>query len=125
MPTPEHWDTRSSPGTSQAGTTAYPSNGIALTPDYLAERITTLSDTGAQETKRFIKLYGADYHQHVLGWFRRAQATTDSAINPASRDTVKAMRAATSIALGFNPTSAARRPFLPVFQSYRLGMTAP
>ena len=59
------------------------------------------------------------------GGFGAQQATTDSAINSASRDTVKAMRAATSIALGFNPASAARRPFLPVFQSYRLGMVAP
>ena len=73
MPTPEHWDNEVFPGDFASWYHCISVKcGIALKPDYLAERITTLSDTGAEETKRFVKLYGADYHQHVLGWFRRA-----------------------------------------------------
>ena len=83
------------------------------------------SDTGAQETKRIIKLYALIITSTFWGGFGAQQATTDSAIKTASRDTVYSMRAAKSIALGSNTVSAARRPFLPVFQSYRLGMVEP
>jgi hypothetical protein len=46
--------------------------GVPLTAEYLSERVATLSDTGKEETKRFIKLYGTEWHQRVLVWFQRA-----------------------------------------------------
>ena len=48
--------------------------GIALTPEYVEERIGVLADPGKEETKRFARTYGRAHLDKVLGWFRRAQA---------------------------------------------------
>lgn len=46
--------------------------GIPLTQDFIQARIAVLSDVGQEETRRFSKLYGNDYREQVLGWFRQA-----------------------------------------------------
>ena len=46
--------------------------GISLTQDFLQARIAVLGDSGREETQRFTKLYGDDYREQVLVWFRRA-----------------------------------------------------
>jgi hypothetical protein len=48
--------------------------GLALTQDYLRERIAVLSDTGHEETQRFARLYGNAHREQVLAWFRQAAA---------------------------------------------------
>ncbi len=58
---------------------------IPLTPDYVNERIRILTDTKHAETKEFVKLYGVDYHERIVNWFKRAQTelsrgAADSAI---------------------------------------------
>lgn len=56
--------------------------GIPLTPGYVAERLQILSQAGHEETRRFIRVYGEDHRQRVLGWFRQAA----SEIGPAHRE---------------------------------------
>lgn len=46
--------------------------GIPLTPDYVAERLKILSQAGHEETQRFIRFYGEDHWQRVIGWFQQA-----------------------------------------------------
>ncbi len=46
--------------------------GIPLTQDFIQARIAVLGDAGREETQRFSKLYGDDYREQVLGWFRQA-----------------------------------------------------
>jgi hypothetical protein len=48
--------------------------GIALTPEYVEERIRVLADAGQEETQRFARTYGRGHLERVLGWFRQAQA---------------------------------------------------
>lgn len=48
--------------------------GLALTTDYLRERIVVLSNSDHEETKRFAKLYGNAHREQVLAWFREAAA---------------------------------------------------
>jgi hypothetical protein len=48
--------------------------GIALTPEYVEERIRILADPGREETQRFARTYGRGHLERVLGWFRQAQA---------------------------------------------------
>ncbi|RKT45454.1 hypothetical protein [Thiocapsa rosea] len=48
--------------------------GIALTPEYVEERIRVLADPGQEETQRFARTYGRAHLDQILGWFRRAQA---------------------------------------------------
>jgi hypothetical protein len=50
--------------------------GLALTPEFLQARIAVLEKSDDQETRRFVKLYGADYLAQVLVWFRQASAET-------------------------------------------------
>ncbi len=45
---------------------------IRLTPTYIHERLTELQDGKHAKTKEFAKLYGADYLQQTIAWFRRA-----------------------------------------------------
>jgi hypothetical protein len=47
--------------------------GIALEPDYVAQRLTVLTQPG-DEPERFARLYGQAHLQHVIGWFQLAQA---------------------------------------------------
>ena len=46
---------------------------IALTATYVDERVRILSDAKHSETKDFVRLYGVDYHERVVSWFKRAQ----------------------------------------------------
>ena len=48
--------------------------GIALSPEYLANRIAILGDSTHQESIRFARLYGEDWRQQILTWFQRAAA---------------------------------------------------
>ena len=45
---------------------------IEMTPQYIAERISILSNTAHQETLNFRKLYGDVHHQNVVAWFKQA-----------------------------------------------------
>jgi len=46
--------------------------GLALTPQFITERINELADPGRERTAQFIRLYGDAHRQRVLGWFRQA-----------------------------------------------------
>lgn len=46
--------------------------GLTLDQDYCEERIKVLMDDKCEETRTFIKHYGAAYHQQVINWFNRA-----------------------------------------------------
>jgi hypothetical protein len=48
--------------------------GLALSPEFLSNRIGVLGDPHREETQRFVKLYGEPYHQQVLAWFQQAAA---------------------------------------------------
>ena len=43
--------------------------GIALTPDFIAQRLAALADTQSQENVRFRRLYGDAHWQRVRTWF--------------------------------------------------------
>ncbi|MFL0807951.1 MAG: hypothetical protein K6L60_11760 [Oceanobacter sp.] len=47
--------------------------GLALTPEYISERISSLNDDKDYYTQQFVKLYGREYLNRVLGWFQQAQ----------------------------------------------------
>lgn len=49
--------------------------GLKLTPDYIDERIASLQDKNDFRTKQFIRLYGNQYKENVIAWFKQAQAT--------------------------------------------------
>lgn len=46
--------------------------GIPLTPHYVEQRITALTDTSDFHTQRFIERWGRAHHQRTLAWFRLA-----------------------------------------------------
>lgn len=46
---------------------------LKLTPDFIEQRITALQNSGEYYTQQFIKLYGPQHHQRVLGWFMQAR----------------------------------------------------
>lgn len=48
--------------------------GLKLDADYCGERLAVLEDLETAETKKFIELYGADYHRRVISWFQKAQS---------------------------------------------------
>jgi hypothetical protein len=47
--------------------------GLELTPKFIAARIASLQDEKEHYTKQFIRLYGPEYLQTVIGWFKQAQ----------------------------------------------------
>ena len=47
--------------------------GLELTPSFIEERISALQDNKEHYTQQFIRLYGQQYHQKVLGWFMQAR----------------------------------------------------
>ncbi len=47
--------------------------GIALTSEFVAERLSIWRNAETEETKRFIKLYGEEYLHAVVGWFEVAE----------------------------------------------------
>ncbi len=46
---------------------------LELTPDFISERISLLQNERDHYTQQFIKLYGQQYLQKVLGWFIQAK----------------------------------------------------
>ncbi len=47
--------------------------GLELTPSFIDKRISALKDKSEYHTKQFIRLYGQQYYQQVLGWFMQAR----------------------------------------------------
>lgn len=47
--------------------------GIALTPEFIKQRLAVWRDEQLPETHRFRELYGDAYLQTVIGWFERAE----------------------------------------------------
>jgi len=47
--------------------------GLALTPDFIKERLAVWRDDRADETQRFRRLYGDAHWRAVTGWFEQAQ----------------------------------------------------
>jgi len=50
--------------------------GLELTTDYIAERISSLQNNNDHYTQQFVKLYGQQYLNQVLNWFKQAQKLT-------------------------------------------------
>jgi len=46
--------------------------GLALTADFIRERLAVWRDEKAFETERFRQLYGDTHWQSVIGWFEQA-----------------------------------------------------
>lgn len=46
--------------------------GLSLTPEFVAERIGALRDSGDPLTARFAELYGEDQLASTLEWFEQA-----------------------------------------------------
>jgi len=52
---------------------------LALTREYVAERLAVWNDAECEETRRFRKLYGDAHWRRVSDWFQQAaQATPES-----------------------------------------------
>lgn len=47
--------------------------GLDLTVNYIDTRIVALNNDKDHYTQQFVKLYGREYLQQVLGWFTQAQ----------------------------------------------------
>ncbi len=47
--------------------------GLKLTPSFIEERIASLQNSNEHYTKQFIRLYGEQHLQKVLGWFIQAR----------------------------------------------------
>jgi hypothetical protein len=47
--------------------------GLALTPEFIDERIASMEDAKDFKTKQFVELYGPQHHQQVLAWFHQAK----------------------------------------------------
>lgn len=46
--------------------------GIKLTGDFIEQRLAALNDISNKHTKEFIQLYGKDYQEQVISWFKIA-----------------------------------------------------
>jgi len=47
--------------------------GIALTPAFIARRLSELKDGTNGQTQRFVETWGAAHLARVIGWFEEAQ----------------------------------------------------
>ena len=47
--------------------------GLELTPGFIDQRIASLQNNSEYYTQQFIRLYGRQHHQRVLGWFMQAR----------------------------------------------------
>ncbi|MFQ3243955.1 MAG: hypothetical protein ACI9SP_000580 [Arenicella sp.] len=47
--------------------------GLELTSSFIEQRIAALRNNSEHYTKQFVRKYGVQYHQRVLGWFEQAQ----------------------------------------------------
>lgn len=52
--------------------------GLELTPQFILERIAALQNDKDHHTQQFVKLYGRQHLQQVLGWFAQAQKMANS-----------------------------------------------
>ena len=50
--------------------------GIELTPLYIEKTISILQDNSEHYTQQFVKKYGSQHHQRVLGWFLQAKSVS-------------------------------------------------
>ena len=46
--------------------------GIALTQDYINERLRALSTMKDDSTAQFVEMRGPEHHQKTVGWFEQA-----------------------------------------------------
>jgi len=46
--------------------------GIALTQDYINERLSALSTVNDYSTEKFIEMWGPEHHQKTIQWFAQA-----------------------------------------------------
>jgi hypothetical protein len=44
---------------------------INLTKDFVLQRLTVFQDTNNPETKKFESLYGKEYLQNIIHWFKK------------------------------------------------------
>ena len=51
--------------------------GLALTREYIHERLHALHDSANSHTQRIIALYGAEHHRRLIEWFELAQQQQD------------------------------------------------
>lgn len=51
--------------------------GIALTPQYIAQRRQALARSDSEEVQQFRRLYGDRHWRAVRGWFEQAAAWAD------------------------------------------------
>jgi hypothetical protein len=47
--------------------------GIELTADFIDQRISALRNNAEHYTQQFVRLYGNQHHQQVIGWFIQAR----------------------------------------------------
>jgi len=47
--------------------------GLELTPNFIETCLSTLQDNKEHYTQQFIRKYGTQHYQRVLGWFKQAQ----------------------------------------------------
>ena len=47
--------------------------GLELTPSFIEHRISTLQNNREYYTQQFIRKYGQQHQQQVLGWFMQAR----------------------------------------------------
>lgn len=50
--------------------------GLELTPNFIENRIASLQNDKEHYTQQFIRLYGRQYLETVIGWFLQAQKNT-------------------------------------------------
>ena len=48
--------------------------GLTLSPVFIEERIASLQNGSDHYTKQFVRIYGQEYLQRVLGWFLQARS---------------------------------------------------
>ena len=46
--------------------------GIALTQDYINERLRALSTTNDHATAKFVEMWGSEHYQKTVSWFEQA-----------------------------------------------------
>ena len=46
--------------------------GIALTQDYINERLRALLTTNDHATAKFVEMWGSEHHQKTVNWFKQA-----------------------------------------------------
>lgn len=52
--------------------------GIALTQDYINERLRALSTMNDHATAKFVEMWGSEQHQKTVSWFEQAASEFES-----------------------------------------------